>query len=562
MMKKYFLFLAGFLVGVILAEVILRRIKGNPPPLKSDREFHRIYLQIREPFFLKDRISGMYLQHRLWKGGQDRMFFFPADKGEIEKRVFVVGESVAELYDEIYLGRRLKEVFPGFDWTVVNCGVGGYDSYSILLVVREIVRYDPDLVIFLMGNNDGMRKTVKINTWPYRYNFVAKFWVTRIVSEYLDPPIRLESIEEIRTNFKKNVQKIAGILTKNKVPSVIVTLPQHKNASLGQLCPEDREVFEITTLFQKKKWESIIERLRPMAKDAAEASPFSYYLEKSLRNTGVSKIGENLIHSGENPFLAEILRETCRKYSSLVLVDFAKEVRSFFHGPAGFELFFDTVHLWPPGYEWLSESVLEALFSAARERRIAFPQPGAEWSSGAKSVLVEDVFARSQRVSGGGSEYLLRGPRHIFIDIFQKERFNEFTRIFLLYWFERDPELLLHFPQKIESLLGRPPLSPFRERYGASFKIMKHWDQVLSFLGETFRVSGYYRQALEFLKAAEEANPGNYHIALFRGLCYYDMSERKKAGHEFLRLRALKPEMGWLDIAFLDSLCNPAESKK
>lgn len=86
---------------------------------------------------------------------------FLAEKPAGGFRAFVVGESSAAGVPypathafSAFLERRLAAELPGVPVEVVNAAISGYASRRILAVVRELARYEPDLLIVYAGHNE------------------------------------------------------------------------------------------------------------------------------------------------------------------------------------------------------------------------------------------------------------------------------------------------------------------------------------------------------------------------------------------------------------------------
>ncbi len=86
---------------------------------------------------------------------------FLAEKPPGGFRAFVVGESSAAGVPypathafSAFLQRRLRAELPGVPVEVVNAAISGYASRRILAVVRELARYEPDLLIVYAGHNE------------------------------------------------------------------------------------------------------------------------------------------------------------------------------------------------------------------------------------------------------------------------------------------------------------------------------------------------------------------------------------------------------------------------
>src|SRR4029077_5028021 len=103
----------------------------------------------------------------------DRERTFRADKLPGTFRIFVIGESEAagvpyntSLAFASWLGKRLAAEAPGVRWEVVNAALGGLQSWSALDVVREIARYQPDLLVVYLGHNEtGTRFSSNERRW-------------------------------------------------------------------------------------------------------------------------------------------------------------------------------------------------------------------------------------------------------------------------------------------------------------------------------------------------------------------------------------------------------------
>jgi lysophospholipase L1-like esterase len=87
----------------------------------------------------------------------------PKDPGSL--RIFTVGDSNtlgwrgAEGANwPAFLGERLRDAAPGA--VVVNAGVWGYSSYQGLMRLREVLAFEPDMVLISFGANDAHPVTV------------------------------------------------------------------------------------------------------------------------------------------------------------------------------------------------------------------------------------------------------------------------------------------------------------------------------------------------------------------------------------------------------------------
>lgn len=119
---------------------------------------------------------------------------FPADKAPGAHRIFALGGSTtagrpydAEVAFAHWLELYLAEMDPSRRFEVVNAGAISYASYRIVLLMRELVRYEPDLFVIYTGHNEFLeertyagvrdedRRWRKLRLWLGRWRIAALF---------------------------------------------------------------------------------------------------------------------------------------------------------------------------------------------------------------------------------------------------------------------------------------------------------------------------------------------------------------------------------------------------
>ncbi|MCX5797916.1 MAG: tetratricopeptide repeat protein [Elusimicrobia bacterium] len=160
---RTFAILGAVLAGAALAAGMLHRHRGGDrtPDLPSTVDARYWYLDIYDDFFAEElRPDGR--AYRVSRRPLSRPSSFPALKSTDTFRVFVIGGSVAYQYEldpQRIAGRALQDVLehvlPGRRVEVVHCGMGAYDSYRETLVLKEVLRYAPDLIVLMSGNNES-----------------------------------------------------------------------------------------------------------------------------------------------------------------------------------------------------------------------------------------------------------------------------------------------------------------------------------------------------------------------------------------------------------------------
>ena len=86
-------------------------------------------------------------------------FRMPKPAGTV--RIFLVGESAAKGYPQprnlsmsAFLQEMLQTAWPGRTVETINLGTTAVASFPLAYQVRDALRYDPDLIIFYVGNNE------------------------------------------------------------------------------------------------------------------------------------------------------------------------------------------------------------------------------------------------------------------------------------------------------------------------------------------------------------------------------------------------------------------------
>ena len=119
-------------------------------------------------FFIPDDQAGFYRTNPDFCapfipasfGIQPLDFRIRAHKEPNTVRVFVLGESAAQGMPEpdfgiaAQLGAQLRARFPGRAFEVFNLGITAINSHVVYRIVRQVVEFEPDLLVIYMGNNE------------------------------------------------------------------------------------------------------------------------------------------------------------------------------------------------------------------------------------------------------------------------------------------------------------------------------------------------------------------------------------------------------------------------
>lgn len=172
------------------------------------------------------RLSPLRVPNARWQYEAEPQREFLAHKPEDGFRIFVVGGSSAAgvPYPTNYafsswLERRLEAALPQKQIEVVNAALSGYASRRLLPVVREIARYQPDLLILYMGHNEWAERQYYAHLIDMDPRLFALWeWTTsqrlyRLISYLLkgDASQASESIPQIETDARKNSQQMFAV---------------------------------------------------------------------------------------------------------------------------------------------------------------------------------------------------------------------------------------------------------------------------------------------------------------------------------------------------------------
>lgn len=287
-------------------------------------------------------------------------FRITRDKEPEAKRVFLLGESAAMGVPEPGFGMApqleaiLRRAYPEDRVEVYNLGVTAINSHSILPIVSQAVDFDPDLLVFYMGNNEVVGPfgpgSAFAGSAPPRAAIRTSLWLkgTRVgqllerlayslgrsasshVREWRGMEMFAEKavpygdprLEAVYGNFETNLRDMLAVAGNAGVPSVVSTVAVN-HADCPPFVPdvgpggEDAE-----TYYQRGRQllsEGRLQEAAPELRHALEGDALRFRADTRIN---------------------EIIREVAADFESARLVDAAQ---SLF--PGGRELFFEHVHL-------------------------------------------------------------------------------------------------------------------------------------------------------------------------------------------------------------------------
>lgn len=153
---RFFAILVG-LSPLLFAEAALR-FSGLGKPTDGNDPF--VGFSEIHPLFVRNESAGRFeiAKSRLT---HFRPASFAANKEANEFRIFVLGGSTVqgrpwstETSFTAWLELNLNAAADKRRFQVINCGGVSYSSYRLVPILREVLQYQPDLVIFCEGNNE------------------------------------------------------------------------------------------------------------------------------------------------------------------------------------------------------------------------------------------------------------------------------------------------------------------------------------------------------------------------------------------------------------------------
>ena len=179
--RKLWLFRClAVLVGLspLLALELGLRIAGIGKPTDANDPF--VGFSSIQPLFVRNDSTNRFeiAKSRLTHFQPDS---FAATKSKGEFRIFVLGGSTVqgrpwsiETSFTTWLELCLNAADSSRNYQVVNCGGVSYASYRLVPILKEVLQYEPDLIIFCEGNNEFLEDR---SYAPLREQPALLFWL-------------------------------------------------------------------------------------------------------------------------------------------------------------------------------------------------------------------------------------------------------------------------------------------------------------------------------------------------------------------------------------------------
>jgi len=251
LIKKITLLVAALFVSVLSSEMILRVMDYNYSPMKIEAKKSNDW---RNAHAFEDE-HFVYDPYLIWAPKKNYSVFNSqgyrgeelGPKKEGEFRIFAIGDSNTLGWQgekdapnwPMYLGNLFKESSDRVK--VINAGVWGYSSFQGLRRFKEILRFQPDMVLISFGGNDAHQVTLsdaeyfKNGVKLAIYNILSKLKLGTLMIASLEKFALLQkdtkqgkemlvsrvSLEE----YRSNLDEIRRISEGKNIKTVLLTRP-------------------------------------------------------------------------------------------------------------------------------------------------------------------------------------------------------------------------------------------------------------------------------------------------------------------------------------------------
>lgn len=315
---------------------------------------------------------------------------FKAQKGKNEVRIFIFGESVADILgykindednrDSKIIRNMLSRRFPDKDLTIVQCGMSGYTASRLRPVIKEILNHKPDYILLLMGNRilpeplffARIMRNPPSFPWLYFYT-----WSGRLLVDYLYS----EGKEGIysKDDFFDDYDQIASLISKRKVPFAVCTLP----SNMADMPPagyfnNNKHLFGLRILEMSEKNREILEEVEKMGN---LRNPAFWYIAgnawKNLKQFSKARecFNKALLYDYVPTRACPRINDFIRKSASRYKADLIELDKLFEHysknGLVGYNLIYDNNH-W---YAFCNLFIYHEIVKTLNSRVIASVSP-------------------------------------------------------------------------------------------------------------------------------------------------------------------------------------------
>ena len=538
-----------FILIIILTETMLLFCLGKPKQESDPAQFQYQYSDIYKRFFRKE--DKLFIPQRPHNNAANFLVVKPDDT----IRIFIVGGSAAYNFGYFDFKRMLKAASPDKNFEVICCGMGGYDSYRDILVEKEVLSYNPDLIVVFSGNNEFYDQ-VRMNLGVYYVNkFLRRLWIYRSLQDKFlqfankSNFVRHRSRENKLSDFNSNMRIICRLARAKKVPIILCTLPANFSdyPPYGKTPIDEHFIFG-QLLFDNGRYQEAIREYRAFLEDDPNNAYGFYFLGQVYQTVkDYAKAKENYLKALDLDFGSggrssvqsnNIIRNVCRE-ENVYLADLEWEfIKISQNALFGFDYFTDNCH-WYFDYNPL---VGKIIINTMIDNKIlgAFSRDSDTYKQRINLANFVPPVLNKAEENNWIEEVLITNAVWRVFDFPQGINERAISSFYLLYL--KNPEHLwrvTNVKEKIEKII----LGNFWTKdYVTNFD--GNWARVLAHIGETYRRLKIFERAILCFTKSISLNDKEPYSYLGCALAYFSSGDKRKGLVYFNKARELlnKPE--------------------
>ena len=559
----------GFIIValfILSLEVWLRVDKGPPPVKPLSSQFYYQSVEIFDPYFTKKITPEGKLVYKCQRTTDiiDRRFEnleFPVHKDKTTKRIFIIGGSVGLPVGATgYLRNCFEDLLPEYNFEIICCARGSYDSYRVYLVEKELLDYSPDLFIILSGNNEtnNLPTLKKFNYMLFRV--LRKSWLFTRLGNRIKTQPEPGTPEELLANYEKNLGLMVRLAKGRGIPVVLCTLPANIRDYPPRGSPlwESRYFLEGRKFLEKKQYKVAVEKFQQHIATYPQ-DPFGFYflaqcLDSLQRFSEAKRFYVKALYldgaRGNNCLPLSWRRSVLERFyleGSVALADLEQAFeRIALDGLIGIDLLVDNCHWWREYTPLVEEEIIRSIIKYNQE----YPNnsifaPLSKWELETWQMKQADyrqfnVFQAEDKPQRA-IRIILNAAGQIVLNE-QLAQFDELLVNSLKLAYTLDPSFF-DDRKRIKMRVLFPILRKFTDVDGNSLiEADRFWAFFTAHLAETLRQLGKYSQALDYFDQAIELNPDLFLAHIGRALTKKIMELGKQADEDFELAGELSPE--------------------
>ncbi|MBU0468958.1 MAG: tetratricopeptide repeat protein [Candidatus Omnitrophica bacterium] len=511
-------------------------------PMGGDKDsFKYAYGDIYKKLYKKKFRDGKFVyssQRQYFSDYKDFPIVKPSDTIRI---IFLGGSFTFDWAGNITLP---VDLVPGKKLEIINAGMPGYDSYRVEIIAKEMLLYDPDLIVLLSGNNEyfpeqGINlKAYYINDFLTRFSLYRKLKKNMTTYKKERAVVDSDQAKQIYLNYHKNLRSIVDSANKKGIPIILCTLPLNLTGSLSDVQePVNKLFIEAKVLLENGDYGKAIDRFNDYLQENPGDMLGHYFLGRAHEKN------KNYNEAKNHYSLAKevmVVSDTSNTEKNGIVRKIAKEegtglldLEEIFtkiapNGLTGMEQFRDHCHIWEEYVPLVDRSLIKIILQNNTIYSKLFDSNKTkekleEYTTNIETPMFKEIVENDENWE--------RITFHAVINSIQaNNKFSEQSLLFLETLYLMDPNSLwnIQYSEKyINRLLNQDPYS--RKTILANNEFSQNWYRVLSHVGETYRRLRKYEEALVYFDTSIDFNQDDYASYLGRSLTYHSLNNKQKA---------------------------------